>query len=75
MKAVLKYNLPEDALDFKLALRSSDVYSVLWDLDQWLRSNTKYAPDSMPEDEYKAYEDCRKKLYEIMKEADVRLDV
>jgi hypothetical protein len=75
MKAVLKYNLPEDALDFKLALRSSDVYSVLWDLDQWLRKKIRYSGDDMSEDTYNAYEDCRKKLYELMQDANLNLEL
>jgi hypothetical protein len=75
MKAILKFNLPEDNTEFELATQASNMHSVLWDLDQWLRSNTKYAPDSMPEDEYKAYERCRETLRELMNNENISFEV
>jgi hypothetical protein len=75
MKAILKFNLPEDNTEFELATQASNMYSVLWDLDQWLRSNTKYAPDSMPEDEYKAYERCRETLRELMNNENISFEL
>jgi hypothetical protein len=44
------------------------MYNVLWEMDQWLRTNTKYAPDTMSEDTYIAFQQCRNQLGEIMSE-------
>ena len=66
MKAILKFNLPEDQSDFDLAVNGAKAQSALYDMDQWLRSQTKYAPDDMSEDTFKAFELCREQLREIV---------
>jgi hypothetical protein len=45
MKAVLEFNLPDDQQDFDLAVSGMKFWSVLYDLDQSLRTKTKYASD------------------------------
>ena len=42
MEGVLKFNLPEDNDEFKLAQRGAEYYSFLFDLDQELRGFLKY---------------------------------
>jgi hypothetical protein len=74
MKAILEFNLPDDDHEFKMATTGASMHSVLWEMDQWLRSNTKYAPDSMPEHEYKAYERCRETLRELMNNENISFD-
>ena len=74
MKAILEYNLPEERQDFDFATQGSDWWSVCWEMDQWLRGNTKHAPDSMSEDEYKAYERCRDQLRELIDSQGLNLD-
>ena len=74
MKAILEYNLPEDKQDFDFATQGSDWWSVCWEMDQWLRGNTKHAPDSMSEDEYKTYERCRDQLRELIDSQGLNLD-
>jgi len=66
MQAILKFNLPEDSQEFELANNGAKMHNVLWEMDQWLRSNTKYAPDTMSEDTYNAYQACREQLRELM---------
>jgi hypothetical protein len=44
-EAILKYNLPEEQDDFELAVNAGKYYSVLWDLDQYLRNFVKYPSD------------------------------
>jgi hypothetical protein len=46
----------------------------LWDIDQYLRAQTKYAPDSMPEEVYDVLEKAREEFYRILSEHDVNLD-
>lgn len=73
MKATLEYELPEDQIEFDLATSASKMHSVLWDLDQWLRSKTKYAPDGTSECELKAYYACRDQLRELINENNINL--
>lgn len=75
MKAILEFNLPEDSVEFKMATQAPKMHSVLWDMDQWLRSQTKYASDSMSDDTLKAFEECREKLREIIYENNINLDI
>ena len=73
MKAILEFNLHEDEHDFDCAVNGSKWMSAMWDLDQWLRSQTKYAPDTMSSDTHKAFEECREKLHEILNEEGLKL--
>jgi hypothetical protein len=71
MKGILEFNLPDEALEWDMAVNAGKLYWMLWDMDQWLRSNTKYAPDDMSDDTYKAFEQCREKLREMMVESGI----
>ena len=75
MKATLEFNLPEDQQDFQMATNAIKFWSVIYELDQELRSKTKYAPDDLPEDKYDAYQEVRDRLYELMSEYNVSLDM
>lgn len=74
MKSILEFNLPDDSHEFEMATQGASMHSVLWQMDQWLRGNIKHAPDSMSNDEYKAYERCREELRELMFENGVKFD-
>jgi hypothetical protein len=74
MKATLEYNLPEDQIEFDMATKGHRMHSVLWELDQWLRSNTKYSHDGMHEEEIKAYYACRDRLRELMADNNLNFD-
>tara|TARA_E500000318_G_C3408100_1_gene152462 strand:+ start:258 stop:485 length:228 start_codon:yes stop_codon:yes gene_type:complete len=74
MKAILKFDLPEDQPEFNFATQGSDWWNVCWQMDQWLRGNTKHASDSMSDDEYKAYERCREELREIINNSGLILE-
>lgn len=74
MKATLKYNLPDDEHEYKMALQGASVHSVLWKMDQYLRSKVKHSPDSTSDDTYKAYVECREALQEFISEHDVSFD-
>ena len=45
MKAILEFNLPEDKVDFDLALQGSAWKHVCWEMDQLLRKHLKYDDD------------------------------
>ena len=74
MKAILEFNLPDDQHEYAMATQGSAMHSVLWDMDQWLRSQTKYAPDDMSEDTYKAFELCREQLHEFVHGNNINLE-
>jgi hypothetical protein len=75
MKAILEFNLPEDQQDFDLATKGMEFWSVLWELDQDLRSKTKYASDDLPKDKYDAYEEIRDMIRELMSENNISFDM
>ena len=75
MKAILEFNLPDDQDQFELANKGSNMYSVLWELDQSLRAKTKYAPDDLPEDKYDAYQEIREELRELMSNSNISFDM
>jgi hypothetical protein len=75
--ATLTYDLNDhgDIEAHKRAIKSLDMAIALYDMDQYLRSQTKYAPDSMPPEVYDALDKTRDKLHEIMSERSIYLDV
>lgn len=75
MKATLEFNLPDDQQDFELASNAMKFWSVLYELDQELRSKTKYAPDDLQQDKYDAYEEVRDMLHELMRNENISLDM
>ena len=74
MKAILEFNLPEDKQDFDFATQGSNWWNVCWEMDQWLRRQTKHIPHTMSDDTYIALEECREKLREIISENNLNLD-
>jgi hypothetical protein len=75
MEAILKFNLPEERPEFELAVDASKWYSVCWDMDQYLRSQTKHAPDDMPDEVYKALSETRDKLHKLLSENNVDFNI
>ena len=75
MEAILKFNLPDDDHEFKMATSGASIHSVLWEMDQWLRTQYKYMPDSeYSKDKYETYEKCRERLRELIMENNVSFD-
>jgi len=78
MKAILEFDLNDfdndDRLSFQDAVNGTKWKLAMWKLDQWLRSQTKYAPDDMSEDTYNTLESCRDKLREIINQESLDMD-
>jgi hypothetical protein len=74
MEAILKFSLPNDKWEFKMANESAGMHAVLWKMDQWLRKKIKHAPDSMSADTYNAFELCREQLHEFINENNITLE-
>jgi hypothetical protein len=77
MEAILKFDLndPDDKREHQRMLKSIDMQMALWDISQELRSKVKYPPDSMSEDEYKAWEQAQEMFYRIINEYTINLDL
>ena len=76
MEAILKFNLtePEDHEEFELANNARKYYSVLWDLDQYLRNKTKYADEHTPELFTEAMHLVRDEFWKLMNEHNLDLN-
>jgi len=67
MKVKIEFDLPEENQDLKRCLSATDLCSVIFELDQWLRSQVKYHGR---ED----FQEARDHLYELMDQNDINLD-
>ena len=75
-KAVLEFDLnePGDKEAHLRAVKALYMALALWDIEQYLRSQTKYAPDDMPEVAYDALDKARQEFYEILTNHNISLD-
>lgn len=76
MKAILEFNLDEgdDKAAHLRAIKALDMAIALWDMEEYLRRQTKYASDLMPIEVYKNLEEVRDKFREIMSERSLDID-
>ena len=74
--AKLEYNLndQDDQMAHLRAVKSLDLVMALWDMDGYLRAETKYAPDSINPEVYDTLQSVRDKLHEIMSKHSIDLD-
>lgn len=66
MEAILKFKLPDDQVEFNSAINGFKWQLALWDLNNYLRTNTKYASDSTPENKVNALYEVKDELNKIM---------
>ena len=76
MKAILEFNLDEqdDRAAHLRAVKALSMAVALWDMDEYLRRETKYASDLMPIEVYKNLEEVRDRFREIMSDNGINLD-
>lgn len=79
MKAILEFDLNDfengDRSNFEDAVNGTKWKLAMWELDQWLRAQYKYMPDTeYNEAAYEAYEKSREKLREILNEEGLNLE-
>jgi uncharacterized short protein YbdD (DUF466 family) len=70
-KVTISFNLPEEQEECRIAQRAAYYMAVIDDLDNYLRLNTKYAPEDAPEERINAFEEVRKKLHELQADNDL----
>ena len=73
MKATLKFKLPQDYEEYRMAVDGSTIHHVLYALNQWLRGKIKYPEDDVSEDTYNAYQEIRDKINELTIENNIEL--
>ena len=62
---------PDAKEAFLTAVKAGAYKGVLWGMDQYLRSNTKYG--NHPEEEHDIYQAVREKLHELLEQGEVSL--
>jgi hypothetical protein len=73
-KAILEFNLPEEQDEFETATNAGKYYSILWNLDQYLRNSIKYASDEMPQADIDTFQLVRDELWQLIDEQNLNLD-
>ena len=73
MKATLKFKLPQDYEDYRMAVDASAYHHILFSLDQWLRNFIKYPTDDMSDEKYNTYQEVRDKINELTIENNIEL--
>ncbi len=70
MKVTLEFNLPEEQVEFNLAINASNWSHVVWKLDQDLRGRIKYS-ESITEEQRDIYQEVRDMIQGFMDEQNV----
>jgi hypothetical protein len=70
MKAILEFDLdnPDDKMSHLRCIKATEMMITLWEIDQHLRSLTKYASDTTSDETYDELVKVRERLREIMDE-------
>lgn len=73
MKAILEFDLPEDNIEFNMAVKASDIHAALWDFKQKLRSHIKY--EEHPKEVYEMLDKVREELNQSLMDYNVNLEL
>jgi len=76
MKATITFDLdePVERIEHIRCIKAIDLSMAIYDLDQYLRTKTKYESDGMSEEVYEAYDSIRDKLRDILVERHISYD-
>ena len=72
-KVILEFDPFEDKYEMESALNGTKWRGLVWDLDQYLRSELKYY-DKLDGEAYDAVEKIREKLHELKNDEGLTLD-
>ena len=70
MEAILKFNLPEEQIEFDLAVNGSKWSHIVWGVNEELRRRIKYDPN-ITEEQSNIYQDIRDMIAVLMDEQNV----
>jgi molecular chaperone GrpE (heat shock protein) len=69
MKAKLTFELPEEQEEFNDAVNGSAFKTVIWELDQYMRSQLKH--EDLPDDVHEKVQEIRDQLHSILNDNNV----
>jgi hypothetical protein len=72
MKAILEFNLPEDAHEYNLVNKAVDMSVVLHEFDQYLRGRLKWE-ENFTQQTHDVLEEAREKLWEMCRDGGIEL--
>lgn len=72
MKATLTFTLPEEEHEYTNAVEGAKMRSILWDVDQWLRSKMKY--EELSDGQFDAFKETRDHLRRLLIEENIDLE-
>jgi hypothetical protein len=71
-KVTIEFNTIDEQHELELCINASKWYSIVWDYSEYLRTKIKY--DELSDDAYKAIEEAREKLHELLNNEGLKLD-
>jgi hypothetical protein len=71
-KVTIEFNTIEEQHELELCINASKWYSIVWDYSEYLRTKIKY--DELSDDAYKAIEQAREKLHELLNDEGLKLN-
>jgi hypothetical protein len=74
MKATLKYSIPEEETEFMIAVNSIHYYSVITDMDNYLRNIIKYNEEGWDEKDLNLAQLIRNKLHMFLSDHEVTIN-
>ena len=74
-KAILEFDLnePDDKEAHMRAIKSIDMMLALWDIEKYLRAQTKYN-ENLTQETWDALEEVRKEFYSILSKYSISFD-
>ena len=72
MKVKLTFNLPDEESEFQDAINGNAYKAVIWEIDQYLRSELKHA--NLPDDIGEKVLEIRKELHSILEDHSINMD-
>ena len=72
MKAILKFNLPEESHEFANAVEGAKMRGILWDVKEYFRDQMKYK--ELNKVQYKTLEDFSEHFWNLINAENIDLD-
>lgn len=74
MKAILKFDLPDERYEFERAVEAQRWQFFAHNLNEYIRKEMKWN-EALTEGEYKVLDKLHKKLFELLEEERLSLDI
>jgi len=71
-KVTIEFNTIDEQHELELCINASKWYSIVSDYSEYLRTKIKYG--ELSDDAYKAIEEAREKLHELLNDEGLKID-